>query len=188
MGGGGGQFVEVAAVTPVEAERPAAPRNAARPERQMAGARTARRDPDLSVVAAANPVTTPAAAAVRANQPALVTRLPEMEADAEKLNYLEIQWFDFSGRHRDKVIQEVRAVQQFLAADGVETVARRVTGGIRLYSRRGYSMSDADRSARQAFQEKVAELGRAYRRQGGLYEWTDCFFVSYGRATSGEAI
>src|SRR5690606_10737051 len=34
MGGGGGQFVEVAAVTPVEAERPAAPRIAARPERQ----------------------------------------------------------------------------------------------------------------------------------------------------------
>lgn len=128
---------------------------------------------------------------VRANQPASVlNRLPENEPGAERLNYLAIQWFDFSGRKRDEVLNDVRAVQQFLADKGVETVARKVSGGVNLFSRKGYLMSDEQKAERQAFQHQVAEYGKVYRRQGGqgLYEWTDCYFVSFGLATKGDPI
>lgn len=160
-------------------------------KRPVRVARRRQSPPDLTGLTTGRGETRDAASSVRANQPASVlNRLPEDEPGAERLNYLAIQWFDFSGRKRDEVLDDVRAVQQFLADRGVETVARKVSGGVHLYTRKGYLMADEHRSERQAFQRQVAEYGKSYRRQGGqgLYEWTDCYFVSYGHATKGEPI
>ncbi|HPF41026.1 MAG TPA: hypothetical protein P5081_19790 [Phycisphaerae bacterium] len=156
--------------------------------------RPTRRAPDLAgVTSGRNETPRNNTGAIRANQPASVSqRLPESDPDAERLNYhyLLIQWFDYSGRKREDVMSDVRAVQQFLADKGVETIARRVSGGINLFSRSGYPMSDEYKTERSAFQNKVANYGREYRRQGGqgLYEWTDCYLVSYSFATKGEPI
>ncbi|MCB9852496.1 MAG: hypothetical protein H6819_05335 [Phycisphaerales bacterium] len=186
----GPRLIEAAAVTkPAEdgghANRADRPISVATP-----GKTTPRRAPDLSGLTTGRGETRNAGS-VRANQPATVlNRLPEQEPGAEKLNYLAIQWFDFAGRKRDEVLNDVRAVQQFLADKGVETVARKVGGGVNLFSRKGYLMADEQKTERQAFQREVAEYGRLYRRQGGqgLYEWTDCYFVSYGHATNGDPI
>lgn len=186
----GAPLVEAAAVAK-SAENPA---NAGRSQRpiRVAGQSPARHSrPDLSSLTTRRGGARESVASVRANQPASVmSRLPENEPGNERLNFLLIQSFDYSGRKRDAVLNDVRAVRQFLADKGVETVARQVNGGVNLFSRKGYLMSDEQRTERQAFQREVASYGRDYRRQGGqgLYEWTDCYFVSYGLATKGEPI
>lgn len=188
----GVQLVEAAAVTRTadDTARESSERRPVQVARPRNGS-DGRRAPDVSGLTTGRGEARNNGATVRANQPATVlNRLPENEPGAERLNYLAIQWFDFAGRKRDEVLSDVRAVQQFLADKGVDTVARKGSGGIELFSRTGYLMADEHKTERQAFRRQVAEYGKLYRRQGGqgLYEWTDCYFVSYGHATRGEPI
>lgn len=144
------------------------------------------RDPDLS--AFRNPPKQEPTVRVNEGASVTVTSANRVFEAEEELNYLEIQWFNPRNRGEKQIMEDVRDSQRFLAENGVETVAKRWKSGIILRSVRGIPPSEEYARERNAFQQKVAQLGRAYRDAGGLYEWNDCFFVSASRAASGDPL
>lgn len=130
------------------------------------------------------------AADVQANAPMMIDSQPPAVADdPSNYNYLEIQWFEIS---RDKnattLLAELQDIQKFLSERGVETYARKHPRGYLLFSAHGIPASPEFQKQREDFRRRVAGYGRDYRKQGGLYDWKDCYFVSYNRAVSGQPI
>ena len=148
-------------------------------------------NPDLSEL-----LKTPAArreTPVAANQPAAVSAVPPtmgeaaVSPDREKLNYLQIESFRITReRSGEQLREDVAAVRAFLAARGVQTVARRLSNGYVLFSEQGFPAGPEHESARAAFRRKIEELGKEYRAAGGAYRFKDTLFVSYGVTQTGQ--
>ncbi len=130
---------------------------------------------------------------VVANQPAAVSTTPPglgesaVSPDREKLNYLQIESFRITReRSGEQLREDVAAVRAFLAARGVQTVARRLSNGYVLFSEQGFPPGPEHESARAAFRRKIDELGKEYRAAGGDYRFKDPLFVSYGVTQTGQ--
>ncbi len=127
---------------------------------------------------------------VQANAPMEIETSPPAPADdPANYNYLEIQWF---GVTRDKsskqLLAELEDVRRFLREKGIETFARKHPSGYLLFSADAFPTAPEFRKEKEDFRRRIAGFGREYRQQGGLYDWKDCYFVSYNRAVSGQPI
>ena len=132
--------------------------------------------------------------AVSSNRPARVSKPAPPQTTPVPLNFLQIEWFPIQ-RHKtaDQVRAEVRDVQQFLERQGIRTVARRHARagrlvGFLLFSEEGVRTGSAGDSSRKKLKSRIQSLGRAYRKEGGLYEFKGCFFVNAAEAQRGERV
>jgi hypothetical protein len=114
---------------------------------------------------------------------------PPADPASENLNYLQIESFMIT-RHRsgDVVAADLANARRFLADRGIETFARQHSNGFVLYTMQGFPMEGESAARREALKRRVEELGREYRRSGGLYEFKGCHFVSHSRATAGRPV
>lgn len=127
---------------------------------------------------------------VVANQPASVERGPREAPLSRRLNYLQIESFRVTrDRNGEQLRQDLADVRLFLAKHGVPTLARQLrSGGYCLFSEHGIPPGDDYEAQRVAYMQKVSQLGKTYRREGGLYEFKGCLFVSHSTATTGESV
>ncbi|MFQ5502426.1 MAG: hypothetical protein ACE5EQ_09020 [Phycisphaerae bacterium] len=127
---------------------------------------------------------------VMANQPARVAvDSPAGSSDAARLNYLHIETFWITAdKNLQKLRRELEDVRAFLHNEGVETFARRHPKGYYLYARQGFPPSRDWKKQREAFQDRLERLGRAYRQAGGLYLFKGCYFVNHAHTQKGQPV
>ena len=128
---------------------------------------------------------------VAPNQPAAVAKPapapPPSGPAPETLNYLQIESFNVTRyRSGDQLKEDVDAVRAFLDQRGVKTTARRLGNGYALFSEQGFPPGSQHEAQRAAFRKQVEDLGKEYRRSGGLYEFRSPLFVSYATSRGGQ--
>jgi len=102
---------------------------------------------------------------------------------------LHIETFRITAdNNRENLRRELEDVRAFLHDEGVETFARRHPKGYYLYARQGFPPSRDWRKQREAFQDRLERLGRAYRQAGGLYLFKGCYFVNYAHTQKGQPV
>lgn len=65
-------------------------------------------------------------------------------------------------------------IQAFLEREGIPTVVTAVRNGIIISSREGFSDAASAAADRDAFRQRIEQLGRLYRKQGGRYAFNGC--------------
>jgi hypothetical protein len=174
---------------------PAKPKADARPKAKTqptAQAAPTTSNPDLSEL-----LKSPAARKanlVTPNQPAAVEKaaaapMPAVPAGpaAEDLNYLQIESFHVTRyRSGDQLKDDVEAVRAYLGQRGIATFARRLGNGYVLFGEQGFPPGAQTEVQREAFRKKVEDLGKEYRKSGGLYEFKNCLFVSHATTRAGQ--
>jgi hypothetical protein len=55
-----------------------------------------------------------------------------------------------------------------------------------LFGEQGLQIGPKGEADRQAIRKKIQDLGKEYRKSGGLYEFKDPLFVSYVRTQAGQ--
>lgn len=126
---------------------------------------------------------------VNPNQPASVEPpAPQAAPPIENLNYLQIESFGVTRtRSSEQLKDDVASVRKFLAERGIRTIARRLnSGGYLLFSEQGLPTGAKGEADRQAFKKRIEDLGREYRKSGGLYEFKDPLFVNHTRVQVGQ--
>ena len=128
---------------------------------------------------------------VAPNQPAAVAKPapapPPSGPAPETLNYLQIESFNVTRyRSGDQLKEDLDAVRAFLDQRGVKTTARRLGNGYVLFSERGFPPGSQHEAQRAAFRKQVEDLGKEYRRSGGLYEFKSPLFVSHAASRGGQ--
>ena len=151
-------------------------------------------EPGRSAVRAGGTAKLETGPAVSSNRPARVSKPGPPQTTPVPLNYLQIEWFPIQPHKTAlQVRAEVRDVQQFLERQGIRTVARRHLkqgrlSGFLLFSEEGVRTGSAGDSSRKKLESRIQSLGRAYRKEGGLYEFKGCFFVNAAVAHRGERV
>lgn len=189
---------QAAAITQPSAavKNPLLPRSEEREEMKSAPKAAAHRNnPDLSELlsvpeARRQNLATP-------NQPASVDKSPSIPtaqvanpagAVPEDLNYLQIESFSVTRyRTSEQLKDDVAAVRKFLAERGIPTFARKLSNGYVLFGEQGFPTGASGEQSRQSFKRKIQELGKEFRRQGGLYEFKEPFYVSHTATKAGQA-
>ncbi len=192
MSGDGGQGLRPAAAikTPADGNSSAASRQGRRAERPTADRSGEQAKSAELIQLLSKPPAKQESGGVVANVPASVAgQGAAAQADAEDLNYLQIESFLIQReRSGDVVAQDLADVRRFLAERGIATQARRHSNGFVLYSAKGFKTGAECREEREAFRSRVEELGAEYRKSGGLYEFKGCDFVNYGKTQTGRPV
>ncbi len=144
-------------------------------------------DPDLSQLLKRPE---PPESSVGANRPARVDGVaasPAATISPAGLNYLQIESFLITReRSGEALAKDVSEVRRYLSDHAIRTFARRRSNGYVLFAEQGFPPSKEFQKEREEFAKRIAELGRAYRKSGGQYEFKGCFFVGYQSTQAGD--